>query len=373
MKLKIKKDILSNKLDDVIKGLSTKNLIPILNCLKLELKKEGLYLTSTNNDISIKTFIQKEQIEEIEEEGTIVVYGKLFYEYIKKLPNETINLEELIENKLRIYTSSSLSDLNCNEKDDFPRLDFSVKKKPIKLNNDLFKNLVNKTIYAAANSEERPLLTGLNLQIKEDQLTIVATDSHRCATKTIKLNEKSETDVNIIIPAKNLTEFIKILENNVNEIEIHIFNNRVLFKIDELYFVSRLINGNFPDVSNLINKEKPILLEINMLDFFHALERTAILSREENKQTVHLAIDKNSFQLKSIIPEIGKVEETIEVKNNSDQQLEIAFSAKYMLDALRTLNSESILICLESATDSIIIKSKEEPEFIQLFQPIRTY
>ena len=131
MKIKIDKHTLTESLNHTIKGISNKNLIPILNCIKIDVVKEGMYLTSTNNEISIKTFISKNKIDTIEELGTIVVYGRLFYEYVRKLPNELITLEELIDNKLKIYTKSSSSDINCNDKNDFPKLNFETKKKTI--------------------------------------------------------------------------------------------------------------------------------------------------------------------------------------------------------------------------------------------------
>lgn len=373
MKIRIEKKYLLETLHHVMKGISTKNLIPILNCLKIEVEQEGIFLTSTNNDISIKTFIPSNKIEEIEETGTIVVYARLFYEYIRKLPEGIINLEELIDNKLKIFTETSSSDINCNNKDDFPKLNFEEKKDFLTIEAEVLKDVINKIVYASSTSEERPNLTGMNLKVEENKITCSATDSYRVATKIINLEKNSEENYNIIIPTKNLTELVKILENFHESVEIHIFNSNALFKIGDMYFMSRLINSSFPNIDNLIPKEFEIEIEVNLHDFFSALDRTSLLSREESKQTVNLHLDGDKINLKAIIPEIGKVEESIMLEKNSNKSLDISFSSKYMMDALRSLNSSTFILLLNKATTPIIIKSAEEKEFIQLFQPIRTY
>ena len=123
MKLKINQEILMDALNLVIKGISSKNLIPILNCIKFELKEEGLYLSSTDNDISIQAFIEKGQIEEIDEVGEIVVSGRYIFEIIRKLPNEIVQIEEILDNKIDIKTTSSNFTLNCNIASEFPTID----------------------------------------------------------------------------------------------------------------------------------------------------------------------------------------------------------------------------------------------------------
>ncbi len=373
MKVKIKKEILIKHLDNVVKGLSNKNLIPILNCLKIDLNNEGMYLTSTNNDIIIKTFIPEKEIEEILETGTIVITGRLFYEYIKKLEEDIILLEELIENKLRIFTPKAFSDINCNDKNDFPNLDFSEKKSFITINSDLLKKVINKTIYASATSEDRPILTGLNLKINKDEIICTATDSYRIATKKISLKNKIDEEINCVIPAKNLQELVKILENNVADVELHVYNNRILFKTGDLYFISRLINGNFPNINEIVKNQSEIDIKVNLNNLYHALDRTTLLAREENKQTVSLCIEEDQLKLKAVIPEIGKVEEIIELDEKGKEKFEISFSARYMMDSLRNVSGDSINLSFKNAIAPIIVRSDEEEDYIQLFQPIRTY
>ena len=142
MNFKIKKEILTKHLNYAIKGISTKNLRPILNCIKFELTNEGLYLLSSDNDIAIKTFINKSYIEEDYTCGSFVVYGRYIYDIVRKMPDEIISFEEVIDSKLFISTTNSSFTLNCNNVSDFPNLELEEIKEPIILSTKLLKNIV---------------------------------------------------------------------------------------------------------------------------------------------------------------------------------------------------------------------------------------
>ena len=223
MKIKIKQNIILEALNYVIRGISSKNLIPILNCVKLSLDNEGLYLMSTDNEIAIKTFIPKKDIEEIKELGDLVVSGKLFYEIIRKLDNDDINIDELIDSKISIYTKNSSFTLNCNNSNEFPDLELEEKENPVILNQRVFKNIINQTIFATSTQESRPVLTGINFKFDNNKLECTATDSYRLAKKIIEV--KNSESNNIIIPTKNLNELIRMFNENDEELEMHIFDN----------------------------------------------------------------------------------------------------------------------------------------------------
>ena len=196
MKITIKQNILMEHLNYVIKGISAKNLRPILNCIKFELTKEGLYLSSTDNEIAIKTFIENKFIEKPEILGDIVVSGKYIYDIIKKLPNELIVIEELEDYKLFIHTNNSSFNLNCNNPIEFPNLELEYTKNPIFINKKVFKNLISQTAFATSNQESRPVLTGINFKIENNKLECTATDSYRLAKKNIILDSDHNENIN---------------------------------------------------------------------------------------------------------------------------------------------------------------------------------
>ncbi|MDD2518322.1 MAG: DNA polymerase III subunit beta [Bacilli bacterium] len=373
MNFEINQKILLKHLNYVIRGISSKNLIPILNCIKMELTNEGLYLLSTNNDIAIKTFIPNKQITKVINTGVIVVYGRYIYEIIRKLPNETITIEEVLEDKINIYTSKSSFYLNCNKTEDFPTLNLEEQANPIKLNKKVLKNLINQTIFATSNDEARPHLTGLNIQVKEDILKCTATDSYRLSSKEIKLDEKLSTEVNIIIPNKNILELSKIINDDDDFIELHIFSNSIIFKFSDITFMSRLINGTYPNTSALIPNEFSLKLKVQRNDFYNSIDRASLLTNEFEKHTIKLELKENEVTISSNIPEIGKVEEKILVEKNNENNIIISFSSKYMLDALKSMEDEFIEILFNGELKPIIIKNINDESLTQLILPIRTY
>ena len=373
MKLEIKQEVLMEHLNYVIRGISTKNLRPILNCIKFSLTEEGLYLMSTDNEIAIKTFIDKKQINKIENLGEIVISGRYIFEIIRKLPNEIINLEEVIGSKLYITTKNSSFTLNCNNAEEFPDLELEYSKKPIILNQRVFKTIINQTAFATSTGESRPVLTGINFKINGNIMECTATDSYRLATKTITLPEAINENINIIIPTKNLNELVKLLTEEEDNMEIHIFANKVIFKFNQITMLTRLINGTYPDTSKLIPNEFELEMVVKLSDFYNAIDRASLLTNESDKNTIKLESNGNTVVISSNIPEIGNVEETITVNKNNDKDIKIAFSSKFMLDSLRVLESEEMQLLFNGELKPIIIKNPESDDLKQLILPIRTY
>ena len=373
MKFEMKQDILMEHLNYVIKGISSKNIIPVLNCIKFELNSDGLYLMSTDNDIAIKTFIPASEIESIEKAGEIVVSGRYIYDIIKKLPNTMITIEEVVDNKIYITTTSSSFNLNCNRADEFPVLDLNENKNPIIISQKVFKNIIRQTAFATSTQESRPILTGINMKIEKNIMECTATDSYRLASKKIELSQTIGETINITIPTRNLTELMKLLNDDEGDIELHIFNNKVIFKFGTIIMMSRLINGTYPDTSKLIPESFELTVKVNLSNFFDSIDRASLLTNEADKNTIKLESNGNKIVVSSNIPEIGNVEETIEVNKDNDQEIKIAFSSKYMMDALKSLESEEIVLLFNGDIKPIIIKNPESDDLTQLILPIRTY
>ncbi len=373
MKLKIKKNILMENLNYVIKGISSKNLIPILNCIKFDLNSDGLYMMSTDNEIAIKTFISKNEIEEIIEEGEIVVSGRYIYEIIKKLPNTIVNIEELVDSKLYIYTENTSCNLNCNNVNDFPDLDLENSLNPVFISKKLFKTIINQTIFATSNQESRPVLTGINLKITDDILECTATDSYRLSKKIVKLSNKIEDSVNILIPTRNLNELVKLFNDEEDNVELHIFSNKIIFKFGNIIFMSRLINGTYPDTSKLIPTDFELKIKVNLNDFYSSLDRASLLTNEDDKNTIKLESFDDKIKIYSNIPEIGNVEETIMAEKNNSENIKIAFSSKYMMEALKAFDCSEIEIKFNGEVKPIVITEVENENLIELILPIRTY
>lgn len=372
MNFLIKQNILIEHLNYVIKGVSSKNLIPILNCIKFELTNNGLYLYSTDSEISIKTFIPKENIENIDITGEMVVSGKYIYDIIKKLTNEVIKIEEINNNKIIITTPTTEFNLNCNDLMDFPNLELDTVEKPILLEKKVLKDLINQIAFATSNQESRPNLTGINFIISNNKFECTGTDSYRLSKKILNIDTK-DNENNIIIPTRSLSELIKILNENEGKVEMHIFSNKVLFKFDNIEFLTRLINGTFPDTSKLISNEFANEIEIEYKDFYKAIDRASLFSSNDDKNTILFEAIGDTVKISSNIPEIGKVEETIYVKNFNNENFKISFSSVFMVDALRALSSEKVILKFNGELKPFLIKNPEDDSLTELIVPIRTY
>lgn len=374
MKIKIKKELLLENLNKVSKAISTKNLIPILSGIKFDLTKEGLTLTASDNDITIQTFIPVDNKDmEIEKEGSIIIQGKYVLDIVRKLPDEFINIEVIDELKILIYAENSEFNLNGINQKEYPNVALENSKNFVKINTKLFKTIINQTAFATSTDESRPILTGINIKITGDILECSATDSYRLAKKQAKLNEIAGETYNIIVPGKNIVEFMKILNEDNEELEIHIFSNKVLFKQNNLLFQSRLVSGNYPNVNNLIPSDSFLKITANLSNLYDVIDRASILTSDKEKNIVTLETNKNLLIVRSSSAEIGRVEEKMNITKDNEEEIKISFSAKYMMDALRSFEGNTVELAFEGEVKPIIIKDVEDPNLTQLVLPIRTY
>ena len=374
MKLKIKKDLLLENLNKVSKAISTKNLIPVLGGIKFDLNKDGLTLTASDNDITIKTFIPLNKDDmEINEEGIVVIQGRYILDIVRKLPDEYINIELLDETKILISTDNSEFNLNGISNNEYPKITLEENKDFIVINNKLFKSIVNQTSFATSNDESRQILTGINFKINGNILECNSTDSYRLARKVVNLNEPAKESYDIVIPSKNIIEFTRILNESDENIEIHIFNNKVLFKYQNLYFQSRLISGNYPNTTNLLPKDSLLKITVKINDLYNVIDRASILTSDREKNIVTLETTDDILYVRSQSAEIGRVEEKMPIDKNNNENIKISFSAKYMMEALKSFNDEKVEISFVGEIKPIVIKGIEDDSLTQLVLPIRTY
>ena len=374
MKLTIKKDLLLENLNKVSKAISTKNLIPILAGIKFELKEEGLTLTASDNDITIQTFIPVNSEEmSIEKEGIIIIQGKYILDIVRKLPDEFINIEVIDDLKILISTANSEFNLNGISQNEYPKINLELKENFVLINNKVFKNIINQTSFATSNDESRQILTGINFKINGNIMECNATDSYRLARKVITLSTASEENYNVVIPSKNVIEFSRILNDNENDIEVHIFNNKILFKYDNIIFQSRLISGSYPNTSNLFPNDSILKVTVDLNDLYNVIDRASILTSDKEKNIVTLETLDNTLYMRSSSAEIGRVEEKMNIEKDNDENIKISFSARYMMEALKSFTGSRVELSFVGEVKPIIIKDKDDEELTQLVLPIRTY
>jgi DNA polymerase-3 subunit beta len=237
----------------------------------------------------------------------------------------------------------------------------------------VFKNIINQTSFAASTQESRPLLTGINFKVENDQLECIATDSYRLAKKEIKLNEKLSETISVVIPSRNVNELIKIIGEDEDDIEINLFSNKVIFKFDNIIFKTKLLSGTYPDTSKLIPSDFLVTIELDTTEFYNVIDRASLLNSDRDKNIINLELTGDEMLITSISQEIGKVEERMIIKKDSKEDIKISFSARFMLEAIKALQCETMEIRLNGDIKPIILKEKDGDNMTQLILPIKTH
>ncbi|MBT2684877.1 DNA polymerase III subunit beta [Bacillus sp. ISL-37] len=378
MRFIIQRDSLLQSVQDVMKAVTSRTTIPILTGIKIVANEEGVTLTGSDSDISIESFIPKEEagdeIVEIKQPGSIVLQARFFSEIVKKLPTDTVEIE--VHNNLQTIIRSGRSEFNLNglDAEEYPHLPQISEEHVFKIPTDLLKGLIRQTVFSVSTSETRPILTGVNWKVENNELICIATDSHRLALRKAKLEAEHTGNYNVVIPGKSLTELSKILDDSSESVDIVITENQVLFKAKHLLFFSRLLEGNYPDTGRLIPTESKTGVVVNTKEFLHAIDRASLLAREGRNNVVKFStIEGGAIEVSSNTPEIGTVVEEIQSQSIDGEDLKISFSAKYMMDALKALEGTEIQISFTGAMRPFVIRPLHDDSILQLILPVRTY
>ena len=370
MKFAINRGQLLNTLNIVSKAVSNKNPLVILRGIKFSLTNEGLTLTASDSDISIVSKINLDDNNiTVFEPGEVVLDAKYITEIVRKIESDIIELETIEENVLNIHDNYSNFSLNCMIASDYPTIDLGNGVSQLKLSSLDLSSIINKTSFAASDKETRPILTGINLKAHDHVLETVATDSYRLAKTTISID--SDCEFEVTLPARILNEVNKIIENE-STVELNVSESKVIFVFKDTIISTRVISGAYPNTSKLIPPAFEYKLETLAPALISAIDRASLLSSDRNN-VVKLSMKPESVSISSRSQEVGSAKETISTFNYSGINLEISFTSKYVIDAIKSLGSDNIVILFNGDMKPFIIKNKDDDSCIQLVLPVRTY
>ena len=357
MKFTINKNIIVEALSNAVRALSTKITIPVLNGILLNLTNDGLEVQASDSELTIKTTIEAKNIVNIEKEGRAVLQSRCLLEIIRKMPSEIINFELTDNNNIKIYSDINEYVIECYNIGEYPNIALEKSQNTIYLESKILKEMINQTSYAMSMQEVRPLLTGL--------------DSYRLSKKTVKLKDSINSNINIVIPGKSVNELVYILKDEDN-VEIDLFKNKVLFHYNNILFQTALLNGTYPDTSNYIPKDFNYMINLNLKEFYSAIDRASTIMVSKDKNIIKMVIDNKKMTLFAASSD-SKSKEELTIDSNNKEKLEISYSSKYMLDALKVLDSENIILLINGDDKPIIINSVDDDTIIELILPIKTY
>ena len=336
MKFSVNRQGFLKNLVDVQRAIPSKTTIPILTGIKLVASEEGLTLTGSDSEVSIEVF----------------------------LPIEDEELQLTVQEPAV----------------DYPQLPEIEKNHVITIPVPLFRQVIVQTAVAVSTAESRPILTGIHMVIKDNQLKAVATDSHRLSQRIIPLQMPAGSDAltfEMTLPGKTLLELSRIIDG-LETIDFAITDNQILFQTETLSFYSRLLEGMYPDTDRLINDGANTSITVVASELVAAVERASLMSHTDKNNIATLTLSPERILLTGKSPEVGTVEEEIAVENFEGAPLEISFNPDYLKEALKLFGSSEAVINFLEANRPFTLKLKEDHSgiphsFIQLVTPVRTF
>jgi len=380
MNISLAKNDLISALQIVSKGLSTKPQTPILSGIYMTAKEGQLELQTTNYELGFILTIPAE----IYNTGTAVLPGKYLTEFARKLPAEEVSIDTDSSDGLAVIQSGAARfTLRTMEISDFPvlhRMDgtlhFTIKDRTLA-------RLVKKSAFACLREEQRdrrPIFTGCQLEVEGKEVTFAATNVHRLAVKSEQLEEDAG-QIRVIIPAKFLEEVTRTISSEVPaDIHVTCSYNQVSMSSGSIYMTARLIEGTFPDYRRVIPREENIRTKVTLdaASFASAVDRASLIARTDQYNIVKLSFAQGLMRISSNSPEIGEAEETIPAEVTGDD-VTIAFNASYLMDALKSLDSDTCILSLQGSNEQgvnlspMTIREEADPNYIYVVTPVRTH
>lgn len=380
MKFTINRPAFISQLNNVLRAISSKTTIPILTGLKMVVDKERIVLTGSNSDITIESVIDASNPDydlTVEDPGAIVLPARFFSEIVKKLPDKQVTIEVISGFQADITSGTAKFQINGQDAENFPHLPEVETDKTITLPNDVLKEVIRQTVIAVSKQESRPILAGIHITLHDGLLTAVATDSHRLAQRKVALNDVDNgIDFDVIIPGKSMNELSGMISDVDEDVQVQVTENQILFIFGNTHFYSRLLEGNYPETSQLIPETADTTVELDAGSFLASIERASLLSHESRNDVVKLTLkpSENLVRISSDSPDIGTVEEEVATTSLDGNDLEISFNPNYMKDALRSFGQTTVKISFTSPLRPFTLVPTEDGEnFVHLITPVRTF
>ena len=379
MKLKISQQDLNTSIQQVSKAVSSRAAaIPILSGIKVDVTREGVLFTASDSEISIQSFVPAEHEGETKAEilspGSAVLPAKFFSEIIRKLPSDEVWIESNEHFMTWVRSGTAEIQMIGMDPEEYPVLPQVEENNIIRISSDLLKEMIRQTSFAVSTNESSPILTGVLWDFSQERLKMVACDRTRMASREAQVQRNDQTEIeNLVIAGKTLNELNKLLPDENISVEIVVANNQVLFKIDNLLFYTRILDGTYPDTSKLIPQSFTTELTVHTKKLEEAIDRAYLLSREEKTNIVKMTLkDAYSLEISSTASEIGKVTEQVDIHQMTGDLLTISFNSKYMLDALKAIDSDFVRFGFRGAMQPIILKPEDHSNILHLIMPYRT-
>ncbi|MEK4085835.1 DNA polymerase III subunit beta [Psychrobacillus sp. FSL K6-1415] len=374
MEFKINKVCFTKAISDVSKVVSMKALLPVLSGIKIVVNSDHLILSGSNSEIAIERVIpltlNNNIVLDVIETGSFVLSSKHLSEIVKKLPDD-IHIKMLEKQLVTIQSEEITIHLNGFSSEEYPTLPDIDLSKHISIPSNKLLEIIEQTMFAVSKNMSRPVLTGINITLSSNEISFIATNSQRLASRKYSL--VSDFEESFTISEKILRELSKLIKNEIHLITIYFSGKYIVFKSDDLTLFSNLIEGSYPNTSRLFPKDAKTIITLNTKQFLQGVDRACLFANEWRNNNVHLEIEnKTKIKISSYFSEIGLIEETQPIKEiTGETNLKISLDASFLMDALTAIKEEEIKMSFSGSMGPILIEPINNPSYIQLISQVR--
>ena len=363
MKITASKSELIKSINIVLRAVPSKTTMNILNCILIDASVDEIRLTANDMELGIETIVQGT----ILQRGIICLDAKLLSEIVRKLPDAEVVIETDDNYQTLITSENSVFHIVGKDPSEFPHLPMIEKEDPVVLSQFQLREIIRQTIFSIALNDSNRILTGEYLEIRENELRIVGLDGHRIAIRQLTL-DKSYHEHKVIIPGKTLSELMKILTGEQDDlVSLYFTRNEILFEMDGTIVISRLIEGNYFRIDQMLSNDYETTVVLKKTDFMNSVDRAMLFTSESETRPLVLSVESSSINMK-INSQLGSMSDTLEIEKEG-KDLKIGFNPKFILDALRVIDDEKITVYFLNAKAPCFIKD-EEQSYIYMVLPV---
>ena len=363
MKIICSKSSLLKSVSIALKAVPSKTTMPILECILMDATTNQIKFTTNDMELGIETIVDGT----IEEKGKVALDAKIFYEIIRRLPDNDITIRTDDKYSATITCEKAKFNIPGKSGEDFAYLPMIEKDEPLTISQYTLKEMIRQTIFSIAVNENNKLMTGELFEIKNNCLKVVSLDGHRIAIRKMPL-KREYSDRKVVVPGKTLSEVSKILSGEVDDqVSIYFTKNHILFEFDQTMVVSRLIEGEYFRIDQMLSSDYETRVHVNKKELLDCIDRATLLIKEGDKKPIIIDIKNESMELK-IKSQIGSMDELIFCTKDG-KDLMIGFNPKFLIDALRVIEDEEVDLYFMNAKAPCFIKD-ENQSYIYLILPV---
>ena len=363
MKLICSKNNLQKSVSIVMKAVPSKTTMPILECILIDASAGEIKFTTNDMELGIETKVEGQ----ILEKGIIAIDAKIFSDIVRKLPDNDVTIETNSNMQAMITCEKARFAISGKSGDDFACLPYVERQECITISQFTLKELVRQTIFSIAVNENNKMMTGELFEVNDNSLKVASLDGHRISIRKVELKE-TYNHHKVIVPGKTLTEVSKILSGETeDEVNLFFTENHILFEFDDTVVVSRLIEGKYFNIAQMLSSDYETKVTINKKEFLDCIDRATLLVKESDRKPIIITITEGMMELK-INSDIGSMNEEIDIEKEG-KDIMIGFNPKFLMDALRVIDDETVDIYLVNSKAPCFIRNQEE-SYIYLILPV---